>query len=102
MGCEKKQLKAAPLVGTLQRFPGDLADQARRAAFSMVLNLAEGAGRGGHDRTQHFRVAYASALEAQAALELLVATGHLGSDAAQPVIALLDRVAAMFWRLAGK
>ena len=76
-----------------------LADQTVRATTSVALNLAEGAGRCGRDRLQHWRIAYGSAIEARTALELLVATGSVNADAAAAVDALLDRVAAMAWRL---
>ncbi len=90
------------VLASIQRPPGDLADQVRRAASGMVLNLAEGAGRSGQDRTHHFRVAYGSGLEVKAALALLAATGHLTADAAQPALGLVDRVCAMLWTLMGK
>jgi four helix bundle protein len=76
-----------------------LTDQAVRAVTSVPLNLAEGAGRRGRDRLHHWRIAYGSALEARTALELLVATGCVDVDAAATAEALLDRVAAMAWRL---
>ena len=76
-----------------------LADQTVRAVTSVPLNLAEGAGRRGRDRLHHWRIAYGSALEARTALELLVATGSVYAEAAEAADALLDRVAAMAWRL---
>jgi len=76
-----------------------LTDQAVRATTSVPLNLAEGAGRRGRDRLHHWRIAYGSALEARTALELLVATGSVDAEAAATADALLDRVAAMAWRL---
>ena len=76
-----------------------LADQTVRAVTSVPLNLAEGAGRRGRDRLHHWRIAYGSALEARTALELLAATGSVDAEAAAAVDALLDRVAAMAWRL---
>jgi four helix bundle protein len=76
-----------------------LADQTVRAVTSVPLNLAEGAGRRGRDRIHHWRIAYGSALEARTALELLVATGGVEAEAAATASALLDRVAAMTWRL---
>jgi four helix bundle protein len=76
-----------------------LTDQTVRAVTSVPLNLAEGAGRRGRDRQYHWRIAYGSALEARTALELLVATGSIDTRAAATADALLDRVAAMTWRL---
>jgi four helix bundle protein len=72
-----------------------LADQTARAVTSVPLNLAEGAGRRGRDRTHHWRIAYGSALEARTALELLVATGSVDAEAGARADALLDRLAAM-------
>jgi len=70
-----------------------LTDQTVRAVTSVPLNLAEGAGRRGRDRVHHWRIAYGTALE------LLVATGSVDDQAAAAAVALLDRVAAMAWRL---
>jgi len=76
-----------------------LTDQTVRAVTSVPLNLAEGAGRRGRDRLHHWRIAYGSALEARTAVELLVATGSVDAEAAATAEAMLDRVAAMVWRL---
>jgi len=76
-----------------------LTDQTVRAVCSVPLNLAEGAGRRGRDRVHHWRIAYGSALEARTAIELLIATGSVDDQAAAEAAALLDRVAAMAWRL---
>jgi len=76
-----------------------LTDQTVRAVTSVPLNPAEGAGRRGRDRLHHWRIAYGSALEARTALELLVATRCVDVEAAATADALLDRVAAMTWRL---
>ena len=56
------------------RFPRGMAwakDQAQRAAGSVALNIAEGRGRAGQARRNHYEIAYASASEACAALDLL-------------------------------
>jgi len=76
-----------------------LTDQAVRAVISVPLNLAEGAGRRGRDRLHHWRIAYGSALEVRTALDLLVSTGVVDAEGAATAEALLDRVAAMTWRL---
>ncbi len=87
------------LVSTVPSTVKFLADQVRRAACSVPLNLAEGHGRSGGDRTYHYRVAYGSAKEAGSALELLAAGGYVDGVAAARAAELLDRVRAMTWRL---
>ncbi|GHS90013.1 hypothetical protein FACS189487_11250 [Campylobacterota bacterium] len=52
--------------------PPYLLEQLQRAAASITLNLAEGYGRFGvADRRKFYRIAFASARECQAALDLL-------------------------------
>ena len=78
------------------RFPrgdSDLQNQARRAADSVCLNLAEGCYRDGKDRLQHFRIAAGSAAEACAVLDLLDLQG------APELQARLRRVVAMLCKL---
>jgi four helix bundle protein len=72
----------------------DLRDQAVRAADSVALNLAEGAGRGGRDKAYHYRVAYASAGEAVVALRLLTACGEFVESAAVDLIGRFDQIRA--------
>ena len=54
----------------LQRVPvkGTLGDQLRRAAESIVLNIAEGAAHTRGKRVQHYEIAHASVHECIAAL----------------------------------
>ena len=77
----------------------DLITQCRRAANSMALNLAEGAGRAGRDRLYHFRVAYGSARETATALGLLVRLGAAGPAGGADALDLVDRTCALTWRL---
>ncbi len=56
------------------RFPAGeagLRDQAKRAADSVVLNLAEGCHAQGGNRGKHFRIARGSAAEVCAVLDLV-------------------------------
>ncbi len=87
------------LVTTVPPSVRFLADQARRAACSVPLNLAEGHGRFGRDRLQHFRIAYGSAKEAGSALEMLAGGGFVDREEAARAAEVLDRVRAMTWRL---
>ncbi|MBI6545734.1 MAG: four helix bundle protein [Cyanobacteria bacterium NC_groundwater_1444_Ag_S-0.65um_54_12] len=96
---------ASRLLAKLVKVPAvyrDLADQARRAVASVPLNIAEATGRVGKDRSHHFRIAYGSAQEATVAIQLLASVGVLSGTDEVKFVALLDRVKAMTWRLAGR
>ncbi len=56
---------------TAPRGRASLKDQGCRAADSVVLNIAEGRGRGGGAGKNHFRIALGSAAEFSAVLDLL-------------------------------
>ena len=86
-----------PVLEQLPTRDRALADQLRRAASSVALNIAEGNRRAGQDRLQFFRIAAGSAAEMRAALEVARAWGHI--DASPSADAELDRVLAMLWRL---
>ena len=88
-----------PALEALRRLDRDLENQMRRAAASVVLNIAEGARRIGKDRLQHYRIAAGSAAEVRSALGLARAWGYVDGAASEVVDALLDRVLAMLWRL---
>ena len=88
-----------PCLEALARHDRDLASQLRRAAASVVLNLAEGSGRRGMDRLHHFRIAAGSAGETESALRLAKAWGFVDGATAEGPEALLARVKAMLWRL---
>ena len=88
-----------PVLDALGRHDRDLASQLRRAAASVVLNIAEGSGRWGKDRIQHYRIAAGSAAEVKAALGLARAWGFVDEAAAEGPEGLVARVQAMLWRL---
>ena len=97
---ESVAIEAAAVVLRLARkLPADLdflRDQVQRAACSAALNLSEGKRRNPNSRAYHFRVAHGSASEAKTALAIATRAGVLDASEA---LALLDRVAAMTWRL---
>ena len=86
-----------PVLGELAKSDRSLADQLRRAASSVVLNIAEGNRRAGKDRLQFFRIAAGSAAEVRAALDVARAWGMV--EATPEAEAELDRLLAMLWKL---
>lgn len=72
-----------------------LRDQLVRAADSVVLNIAEGAGQApGDARRNHFRIAAGSASEVAAILDLIaLPDGAARQDDLRRVVAMLSRLA---------
>jgi len=76
--------------------PGELAPQLERALVSVVLNIAEGAGRFTHaDQRRHYQIACGSATEAAACLDI----AGLHGRSVEPLRADLQRVVAMLLAL---
>jgi four helix bundle protein len=90
-----------PIVGRLGTRDSKLADEIRRAATSVALNLGEGNRKRGKSRLSFFRIAAGSANEVRAGLEVAEAWGYLEEEETQDAAGLVDRVLAMLWRLAG-
>ncbi len=88
----------APLATIRQRDP-DLAQQLRRAAASMALNLGEGRRRAGRDRLHHYRVAAGSADEVVTALRVAESFQLVTEEAVAPVLERCDRVLAITYTL---
>ena len=79
-----------------------LRDQLFRAADSVVLNIAEGAGRNSRpDKQRHYEIAKGSATESAAALELLHHSGALSESAFHERRQLAIRIVQMLSRLCG-
>ena len=98
-----KALEAAGIaIKLVMRVPAPLksiADQVIRSASSVPANLAEGHGRIGRDRSNHWRIAYASAKEVDSHLMLLAHAGAISRNQALDAINAFDQVRAMTWRL---
>ena len=88
-----------PLIERIGTRDSNLADQLRRAATSVPLNLHEGAySQGGHVRAR-FHNALGSAAEVRACLDVAEAMGYL--DHVDPELRnILDRIVATVHRLA--
>ena len=84
------------------RGAADLRDQLLRASESIVLNIAEGAGRfGSEDKRRFYRIASGSAMECVGALELLHNRNILSDAGYQARRDLLIRIVQMLSRLCG-
>jgi len=79
-----------------------LARQLERSSSSVALNIAEGTGRFGRDRLQHYRIAYGSCQEAKATVAVLVLSGHLDRATGVRWYRDLNRIGAMIWGLMKK
>jgi four helix bundle protein len=89
----------APIAERIAMRNGPLANQLRRAAEAVALNLGEGRRRAGRDRTQCFRIAAGSAEEARTAIRVAEASGYLAADEVDAALAHLDRVLRFTWPL---
>jgi four helix bundle protein len=79
-----------------------LRDQNYRASDSVVLNIAEGAGRHARaDKRRHYSYALGSAMECGAALALLHTRGALREVAYQERRMMIIRIVQMLSRLCG-
>jgi four helix bundle protein len=86
-----------PVLDVIVTHNRSLADEARRAAESVVNNLREGRKRFGKDRVHAFRIASGSNDEIRGVLDSAEAWGYLTPSAS--LLEKLDREAAMLWRL---
>ena len=91
-----------PVIEEVRKFDRDLADQMRRAASPIALNVAEGNRSQGGNRAARFSTAAGSTAEVRAALRVAVAWGYVTADAVAPSEGVLDRVAALLHRLGAR
>jgi four helix bundle protein len=89
-------LALSPVLPRLARRDRDLAKQLRRAAASVVLNLAEGAHSDPGNRKARFANAAGSAKETQSALLIAEAWGYISNP---ELLALADRLVALTYGL---
>ena len=91
-----------PLLHAIREQDKALADQLKRAAQSVVLNIAEARGSDAGNARARFSTACGSAKEVRAGLQLAVAYGYVASSKVSKVDSALDEVCAMSWRLSGR
>ena len=99
---EKAIEAAGRAIALVIRVPAPLksiADQVVRSASSVPANLAEGHGRTGRVRINHWRIAYASAKEVDSHLRLLAHSGAISRSRTNDALEAFDQVRAMTWRL---
>ena len=88
------------LIGQLPKGHAAFADQLRRAATSVCLNIAEGAGRwSDRDKASRFTIARGEVGEVAAALEVGMALKILPTSASRKALELAGRIGAMLTRL---
>jgi len=93
--------RANDAVETLPRGRGYLADQLQRAALSIVLNIAEGAGKfSGDDKASFYARARGSATESAAVLDVCARLRLLPEMVCQDDKAVLERLTRMLTKLA--
>ena len=94
---------AHPLSRRLPRTKGQLGDQLERAAESILLRIAEGAGceLRSADQRRHFRAARGSAMECAAVLDICRIRGVGAPEQLHKGRELLLRLVKMLSRLSG-
>jgi four helix bundle protein len=87
------------VLATIERRDADLGRQLRRAASSVVLNIAEGSGSFGRVRTTRYRTALGSARETLSCLRVAEAFGYVEAMP-EGLLPTIDRVVGTLVRVA--
>lgn len=91
---------SARMQADLPKGNAGLADQLRRAALSVPLNIAEAAGRRTErDSARHYAIARGSAMECAAIIDALHVLGLANDVEHAQAAELLERVVAMTTKL---
>ncbi len=88
------------ITSSLPKGHGALADQFRRAALSVPLNIAEGSGRPTElDAARHYGIARGSALECGAIIDALKVIGLVTPEVAADARSRVVRIVQMLSRM---
>ena len=91
---------ALRLLSTLPRGESELRSQLKRAAMSIPLNIAEGAGKPSvADRSRYHAIARGSAMECAALLDVCTIAGYVGEPQAREGKQLIVRIVAMLSKM---
>ena len=88
-----------PIVRRIEAQDRNLADQLKRAAASIALNVSEAAHAKGANRKAHFHIAAGSANESRAALRVASAWGYVDAREMSTAEDKLDHCVAVLWKL---
>ena len=88
-----------PLLHTIREQDKSLAEQLKRAAQSVVLNIAEARGNDAGNARARFSTACGSAKEVRAALNVTSDWGYIEGHTATRLDEKLDEVCAITWCL---
>ena len=88
-----------PLLRTIREHDKSLADQLKRAAQSVVLNIAEARGNDAGNARARFSTACGSAKEVRAGLNVATDWGYIETHTATHLDEKLDEVCAITWCL---
>ena len=92
---------ADEVVAQLPRGRGHLADQLARASTSIVLNLAEGAGKFSKpDKRRYYLTSVGSTTESAAIFDVFVRLKLITTEQHATAKGMLERIAAMLVKLA--
>ena len=91
---------ALRIVARLPRGEREIRDQLKRAAISIPLNIAEGAGKPTRaDRSRFHAIARGSAMECAALLDVCMVASLAGVEETHEGKALLARIVAMLTKM---
>lgn len=93
-------VKANTIVESLPRGRGYLVDQLQRAALSIALNIAEGAGKiGSRDKASFYARARGSATESAAILDVCTRLNLIDTNSFTDGKVILERIGQMLTKL---